>query len=43
MNPQIPYGEDIITRITYANRGLKEQKELQQAVVGGINQILERL
>lgn len=43
MNPQIPYGEDIITRITYANKGLKEQKELQQVVVGGINQILDRL
>ncbi len=43
MNPQIPYGEDVITRITYAEKGFKEQKELQQALVEGINQILKRL
>jgi len=43
MNPQIPYGEDVITRITYAMKGFKEQKELQQVVVSGINQILKNL
>lgn len=43
MNPQIPYGEDVITRITHAMKGFKEQKELQKAVVSGINQILQRL
>jgi uncharacterized 2Fe-2S/4Fe-4S cluster protein (DUF4445 family) len=43
MNPQIPYGEDVITRITYAMKGFKEQKELQQVVVNGINQILQHL
>mgnify|MGYP001098462111 CR=1 FL=1 len=40
MNPQIHYGEDVMTRITYAMRGHKEQKELQQVVIAGINQIL---
>lgn len=43
MNPQIPYGEDVISRITYATRGFKNQKELQQVVVTGINQILKNL
>ncbi|MEM3585833.1 MAG: ASKHA domain-containing protein [Candidatus Jordarchaeaceae archaeon] len=43
MNPQISYGEDVIARITYAARGFKEQKELQQVVVNGVNQILRRL
>jgi len=38
MNPQIPYGEDIIVRIAY-----KDPKELQQVVVEGINQILKDL
>lgn len=43
MNPQISYGEDVITRITYASRGFKEQKELQQTIINGVNQILKRL
>jgi uncharacterized 2Fe-2S/4Fe-4S cluster protein (DUF4445 family) len=43
MNPQIPYGEDVVTRITYAMKGIKELKELQRAVVGGLNQILADL
>lgn len=43
MNPQIHYGEDVMTRITYAMRGHKEQKELQQVVIAGINQILVNL
>jgi len=38
MNPQIPYGEDVITRIAY-----KDHKELQRVVVEGINQILKDL
>jgi uncharacterized 2Fe-2S/4Fe-4S cluster protein (DUF4445 family) len=43
MNPQIPFGEDVITRITHAGKGKKEQGELQEAVVGGLNKMLERL
>jgi len=38
MNPQIHYGEDIITRIGY-----KDHKELQRVVVEGTNQILSDL
>ncbi len=43
MNPQIPYGEDVITRITYATKGVKEQKDLQQVIVNGVNQLLKGL
>lgn len=43
MNPQIPYGEDVIARITYASRGSKEQKKLQKAVVGAVNQMVNSL
>jgi len=43
MNPQIPFGEDVITRISHAGKGLKEQNELQQVIVAGLNKILERL
>jgi len=43
MNPQIPFGEDVITRITYAMKGFKALGELQTVVVDGINQILEDL
>ncbi|MFX0089856.1 MAG: ASKHA domain-containing protein [Candidatus Hodarchaeota archaeon] len=38
MNPQIPYGEDVITRIAY-----EDHEELQHAIVGGINKILNDL
>ncbi|MFQ5711365.1 MAG: ASKHA domain-containing protein [Candidatus Geothermarchaeales archaeon] len=40
VNPQIPYGEDIISRITYATRGAEGLKKLQGLVIGGINQML---
>jgi len=43
MNPQIPFGEDVITRISHAGKGLKEQNELQQVIVASLNKILERL
>jgi len=38
MNPQISYGEDVISRLNH-----QEQKKLQQAVIDGINQILDEL
>jgi len=38
MNPQIAYGEDIISRISYANRGDAERLQLQTMLVNGINQ-----
>ncbi|NIM44341.1 MAG: DUF4445 domain-containing protein, partial [Nitrososphaeria archaeon] len=41
MNPQILYGEDIISRITHATKGLRTLKELQRSVVRDINQMLK--
>jgi len=43
INPQIPYGEDIITRITHALKGPGKQKQLQQLIVTGLNQMLKAL
>jgi len=40
MNPQIPFGEDVITRITYAMKGAEALKNLQEAVVGGLNKLI---
>src|SRR4030066_406009 len=40
MNPQIPYGEDVIARIAFAMKGSREQKQLQQTLINGLNQIL---
>ena len=40
VNPQVSYGEDVITRITYATRGERERKELQRKVVEGVNQLI---
>jgi len=41
MNPQIPYGDDVISRITYAteNNGLR----LQQIVIEGLNELIGSL
>lgn len=38
MNPQIPYGEDVISRLNHP-----DQKKLQDVVIEGINQILDDL
>jgi uncharacterized 2Fe-2S/4Fe-4S cluster protein (DUF4445 family) len=43
MNPQIPYGEDIIARIAFAMQGSRKQKQLQQVLINGLNQILTTL
>lgn len=39
MNPQIPYGEDVIARITFS----KESNLLSDLVVSGINQLIESI
>jgi uncharacterized 2Fe-2S/4Fe-4S cluster protein (DUF4445 family) len=39
MNPQIAYGEDLIARIVYANRGLAEATQLQELVVETVNHV----
>ena len=40
MNPQISFGEDVVSRIGYANRGDAERKQLQERLVETINQTL---
>ncbi len=41
MNPQIPLGEDVLSRITYAMiNGPSALNELHQAVVSGINEMI---
>ncbi len=37
MNPQIPFGEDVINRITYANLSYQHQKQLQEVLQNTIN------
>ncbi|NMA70014.1 MAG: 2Fe-2S iron-sulfur cluster binding domain-containing protein, partial [Desulfitobacterium sp.] len=39
-NPQKAYGADVISRITHASKGLKELKQLQDLVIGGLNEII---
>jgi uncharacterized 2Fe-2S/4Fe-4S cluster protein (DUF4445 family) len=43
MNPQIAYGEDVISRITYANQHADGAKTLQVRLVESLNQLLETL
>jgi len=43
INPQVAYGEDVISRIAYASKGAKELRDLQGSVVEGINRILTSL
>jgi uncharacterized 2Fe-2S/4Fe-4S cluster protein (DUF4445 family) len=42
MNPQIPYGEDIISRINYSMAGQDKLEELQEAVIDGINDLINQ-
>ena len=41
MNPQIGYGEDVVSRIAHANKGEAERLELQTRLVDTVNQTLE--
>ncbi|MGQ9500756.1 MAG: ASKHA domain-containing protein [Anaerolineae bacterium] len=43
MNPQISYGEDIVSRITYTENVPEGAARLQQVVVEGLNQLIEAL
>ena len=43
MNPQIAYGEDVISRISYANDHLDGAKILQSRLVETLNKLLENL
>ena len=43
MNPQIAYGEDVISRISYADQHPENRTTLQQVLVGAINQGIQKL
>lgn len=38
MNPQIRFGEDVISRLHFATQGEDNLKEIQHTIVGGINE-----
>jgi uncharacterized 2Fe-2S/4Fe-4S cluster protein (DUF4445 family) len=42
MNPQVAYGEDVMSRISYAVKGKGGLKQMNRAIIKGINQIAGR-
>jgi uncharacterized 2Fe-2S/4Fe-4S cluster protein (DUF4445 family) len=42
-NPQSNFGEDVVSRIAYANRGDESRAELRAVVVAALNRMVERL
>jgi uncharacterized 2Fe-2S/4Fe-4S cluster protein (DUF4445 family) len=43
MNPQIAYGEDVVSRIAYANQGEMQRLTLQERLVATLNEMLLEL
>ncbi|MCL5237800.1 MAG: ASKHA domain-containing protein [Nitrospirae bacterium] len=43
MNPQVPYGEDVMSRITYAMTNPDGLKTMQDAIITGLNEIIEKV
>jgi len=43
MNPQIAYGEDVMSRIAYAMGGETQARKLQEVVIGGLNDLAHEL
>lgn len=43
MNPQVRYGEDVLSRITYTNTNPQGLANLNQAIIEGINQAISAL
>jgi uncharacterized 2Fe-2S/4Fe-4S cluster protein (DUF4445 family) len=43
MNPQIAYGEDVMSRIAYAMGGEDRARELQHVISGGLNDLTREL
>jgi uncharacterized 2Fe-2S/4Fe-4S cluster protein (DUF4445 family) len=43
MNPQVPYGEDVMSRITYAMSNPGGLEIMQKAIIQGLNEIIERV
>jgi uncharacterized 2Fe-2S/4Fe-4S cluster protein (DUF4445 family) len=42
MNPQVPYGEDVMSRITYAMTNDDGLETMNRAIIEGLNEIIER-
>ncbi|UCG78382.1 MAG: DUF4445 domain-containing protein [Nitrospirota bacterium] len=43
MNPQVPYGEDVMSRITYAMMNSDGLETMQKAIIGGLNEIIDKI
>ncbi len=43
MNPQVPYGEDVMSRITYAMTNPEGLATMQNAIITGLNEIIEKV
>src|SRR5512135_2117814 len=43
MNPQVPYGEDVMSRITYAMSNETGLKTMQDAIITGLNEVIEKV
>ncbi len=43
MNPQVPYGEDVMSRITYAMTNPAGLQTMQDAIIAGLNEIIDRV
>jgi uncharacterized 2Fe-2S/4Fe-4S cluster protein (DUF4445 family) len=43
MNPQVPYGEDVMSRITYAMTNPDGLEKMQKAILDGLNEIIEKV
>jgi uncharacterized 2Fe-2S/4Fe-4S cluster protein (DUF4445 family) len=43
MNPQIAYGEDVMTRLAYAMQGSDKAAKLQRVIVDGLNDLVRQL
>jgi uncharacterized 2Fe-2S/4Fe-4S cluster protein (DUF4445 family) len=42
MNPQVAYGEDVMSRIGYAVKGKNGLKQLNRSIINGLNQVIAR-
>ncbi len=42
-NPQIAYGEDILTRVSYTQANVDNGRHLQHTIVAGINELVENM
>ncbi|MDA8089088.1 MAG: ASKHA domain-containing protein [Nitrospiraceae bacterium] len=43
MNPQVPYGEDVMSRITYAMTNPDGVGRMQKAIIDGLNEIISNI